>query len=177
MKVKYIATSAAVLAVMLGSGCTSMNKKNFLTTKGSLASAPMTIVSRPTEFGMEVIGEGTGEASNERVLCFNTGPDKVSAKIPLLGNVTGDPLEAIACYRAVEALNGDAFYIVKAERSTENFIVVKRDKIKVKGKVLKIKDLGMISPDRLNNTSITIQTKEAAKQTSVFRKLFWFLPS
>jgi len=140
------------ISVLLLGGCTSLMKINYLSENGAQLNEPMLIATRPHEFGLDTVADSSGEAYYAKLLIFTIAGDKPDVSLPILGNVGRDPLETLACYRAAIAKGGDAFYAINSEWDKANWFWIYRTKnIKVTGKAMKIKDLGLMSPERSDN--------------------------
>lgn len=142
------------VAISMVSGCSSMMKKSHLTADGSLSSEAMTITARPREFGLEMIGDAEGSAATEKFLFFTIGGDKAGdVSMPVYGNKSKSGLETLACYRAARSQDGDAFYSVSTEWDKQNVLgIYRKYSVKVKGKVLRLSDLGDLSEERADGT-------------------------
>jgi hypothetical protein len=145
-----LAPALAVLA--LGSGCATSLKDAHVAAQGSLRDEPMTVLARPLEYGVETLGDATGEAYTKQFLWFTLDGDKVAVDLLLPGLLVADPIERIACYRAAKSLNGDGFYKVSSEWDKINVLGLYREKrVKVVGKALKLKDLGLMDAKRADD--------------------------
>jgi hypothetical protein len=144
---------AFAAAAMTTTGCASMMDTNYQTTKGALAAQPMTVLARPQEFGVDVLGDAKGEAKTTKLFGFTIEGDKPDVSLPILGLFSSskgaDPLETLASYRAAQTKGGDAFYHVTSEWDKFNVLFIyQRKSVQVTGKALKVKDLGTMSADR-----------------------------
>ena len=148
---KLLIAGALAGAAMSMSGCQSMMDVNHQTTTGSLAAESLTVVTRPQEFGVDVLGDTSGEASYEKVFFFTISGDKAKTSLPIIGG-SDSPLEALAAYRAAKAKGGDAFYKVTTHEDSFNVLgIYSRKKVTVTGKALKVKDMGTLSADRADS--------------------------
>ncbi len=137
------------LAVSMLTGCATGMKNAHMTATGGLIDESMTVVARPVEYAMETVEDASGEAETEKFLFFTLSGDRPDITIPVTGAPVTDPLEHLACFRAVEKKGGDGFYKIKSEWDKTNILGLYRKKhVKVTGKVLKIKDLGIVPADR-----------------------------
>lgn len=143
------------VAMSLVSGCSSLMGKNNLTSNGSLSSESMSITARPREFGLQMIGDCEGVATTEKFLFFTIKGDKApNLRMPVYGNKSKGALETLACYRAAKSNGGDAFYSITTEWNKENVLFIYRKyRVKVKGKSLKLTDLGDLSEKRADGMS------------------------
>lgn len=166
--------SMAILPLVLLVGCSSLTSENYLTRNGVLGAQPMMVVSRPHEFGLEMAGDASGTASVEKFLFFTVSGDKPDVTLPIVGKQSRDPLETLACYRAAQSKGGDAFLAVSSEWERKNFLFLYRKKsVTVKGKSLKITDLGQLSEERadkpINRTS---DGAGSVQDVGFFKRLF-----
>jgi hypothetical protein len=162
---KKIFLPIAVAATMSMTGCASMMDTNHQTTKGALSADALSVISRPQEFGVDVLGDTKGAAKTVKVLGFTIEGDKPDVSLPILsmfGSSKGaDPLETLASFRAAKAKGGDAFYRVTTEwdKFSVGFIY-QRKSVEVTGKALKVKDMGTLSADRADSrTKAGIEVK------------------
>lgn len=141
---------AFAIAMIFTSGCTSLMGKNHQVCKGSLQSQPLTVVTRPHEFGVKVVGDSEGTASAFKILFWTVGGDRVDGMtMPVFGSGAYGSLETLACYRAAKENGGDAFYNVTTQRKKKNFLYIfQKADVKVTGKSLQITDLGDLSEER-----------------------------
>jgi hypothetical protein len=149
---KILVPAAAAFAITL-TGCASMMDVNHQTTTGALNAQPMTVLARPQEFGVDVLGDAKGKAQTTKLFGFTIEGDKPDVSLPVFGMFTSskgaDPLETLAAYRAAQAKGGDAFYRVTTEWDKFNVLFIyQRKSVEVSGKALKVKDLGTMSADR-----------------------------
>ena len=117
---------------------------------GALSAQPMSIISRPTEYGIDEIGEAAGDANTSTVFWFITSGDSEETSFSIFGNKSGDPLENTAAYRAATGKGGDAFYETAANVTTTStfFGFYKTKTIHVTGKALKLKHIGTLTEER-----------------------------
>jgi hypothetical protein len=110
----------------------------------------MLVIARPVEYGVETVGDATGEAYYKKFLWFTLEGDGGGAEIFTLGMSIHDPLEKLACFRAAKSKNGDAFYKITSEEEKKNILwfIYRERHISVSGKVLKLKDLGPVDEKR-----------------------------
>lgn len=150
---KKLILIGALAAMAAGTtGCASFSKTPHVNNTGGLSDEAMQVVARPIEYGVEEVGDAEGRASYQRILGIFTTGDTVGSG-GLLQNIFGrpdsGPLAELASYRAAKSKGGDGFYRVTTE--TEEFsvpLLFERREIKVTGKALKLKNLGMMSQDR-----------------------------
>lgn len=145
-----------LLAVLVGgvagtTGCTTFTKTPHINNAGGLADDAMQVVARPIEYGVEEVGDAEGTAAYQKILGFTVGDTVGSGGIlkGLFGSPDSGPLAELASHRAAKSKGGDGFYRVTTE--TEHFgigFIYERVNIKVTGKALKLKNLGMMSQDR-----------------------------
>ncbi|MBM4148016.1 MAG: hypothetical protein FJ224_03110 [Lentisphaerae bacterium] len=150
MKGSMFAALVMLLAVMFASGCATGLKNAHINSTGGLRDESMTVLSRPLEYGLETLGDASGEAYTKQFLWFVLDGDKVSVDVLLPGILVSDPLERIACYRAAKSLNGDGFYKVTSEWDRISVLgcLYREKRVRVTGKALKIKDLGLMDAKR-----------------------------
>ena len=144
-----------VTLLVLLSGCTFMGNKANLSKNGGMSTKPLQIISRENEYALEDAGEITGESYNEKLLFFfNVAGDPTRTTVPIFGNKISNPVEKMACYKAVEENGMDAIYVISIEREVSNFIFFKKEKVKVRGRGLKMKNLGMVDLERSDKLKI-----------------------
>lgn len=168
---RTLGLSAIALAVAVTSGCTTIARNHHATDTAALNAKALTIQNRPVEMGMEQSGESNGEANLYTILGFKVSGDKVRVSLPVIGNMTGDPLKDVAAYKATRANNSDAFYIIRSEEDKFGlgFLFEKRS-VKVWGKTYKVKDLGLMSADRADklNTAPAGSAASGGKRGGIF---------
>ncbi|MCK5875259.1 MAG: hypothetical protein KAG82_11255 [Alcanivoracaceae bacterium] len=168
MKKIFLPVAAAAAITM--TGCASMMDVNHQTSTGALSAEALSVVSRPQEFGVDVLGDTKGAAKTTKLFGFTIEGDKPDVSLPILsmfGSTKGaDPLETLAAYRAAQAKGGDAFYRVTTEWDKFNVLFIyQRKSVEVTGKALKVKDLGTLSADRADKR---VQSGVEAKATKGF---------
>lgn len=147
---KKILLPAIAVAAITMTGCASKMDINHQTTKGSLAAQSLQVVTRPQEFGVDVLGDSKGSAKVVKLFGFTIEGDKPDVSLPIIGGGGGGaPLEVLAAYRAAQAKGGDAFYRITTNWDKFGFgFIYQRQTVEVTGKALKVKDLGTLSADR-----------------------------
>jgi len=169
---KLLAHISVLVSAAVLSGCASIDKTSHMVRTGGLAAEPMSVVERPLEYGVETLGDATGDASYKKFLWFTIEGDAAEMSLPIAGLIVTDPLEKIACYRAVQSLKGDGFYKILSETDSFNFLYIFRQKsVKVTGKVLKIKDLGMVDQKRADAFRSPPMIKETIVSESLTKGL------
>lgn len=148
---KLILLAALAAGVSGTTGCTTFTKTPHINNAGGLADEGMQVVARPIEYGVDEVGDAEGSAAYQKILGFTVGDTVGSGGIfkSLFGSPDSGPLAELASYRAAKSKGGDGFYRVTTE--TEEFgigFIYQRVSIKVTGKALKLKNLGMMSQDR-----------------------------
>lgn len=168
MKRKVIIYMLFGAALTLVSGCSSLMGKSHLTTDGALVAQPAVISVRPHEMGLEPVGDAKGSASTEKFLGFTIGGDKPSdLSMPVLGNGAKGALETLACFRAVQPTDGDAFYSVTTTWDKKNILgIYRKYSVTVTGKSLKIKDMGHVSAERADKAAKR-ETRTKPVQTGI----------
>lgn len=165
--------AAAVFFLIILSGCTSLGKVVHSSTDAELRARPASIVTRPTEYAYKTIGSASGEAFEKKILGMVVDGDKTGASV--LGGLKGtSPLEALATFRAVKSLKGDAFFKLTTEKEGGGFpLLYSYEKVKVTGRVLKIEDLGTVTAERADKMK-EVEAKADAedKNPGVFGMLF-----
>lgn len=158
---RIIAMSAIAASLAVATGCTTISKTNHPTDTAALEAKALSLQTRPVELGMELSGDSSGEATATRVLGFLVDGDAVKAALPLLGKLSGDPLQEMAAYRAARANGSDAFYILRTETDSKGFgFIYNKRTVKVSGKTYKLKDLGLMSAeraDKLNTATVIVK--------------------
>jgi len=149
---KSFVNVVVLVCVTASFGCSSLDKTMNLHNNGSLTAEPMKVMSRPLEYGIETLGAATGEASYKKFLFFTIEGESASMSLPIAGLAVSDPLERIACFKAVQSLKGDGFYKLSSQTDSFNFMYIFRQKnTKVTGNVVKIKDLGLVDQPRADS--------------------------
>lgn len=153
MKTAQHAASRAFICIAIAAmsaGCSTSMKEAHLSKTGSLGAESMAVLCRPLEFGVETIGDATGEAYYKKFLWFTLEGDRPDISIPTPGLTINDSLEKLACYRAAKSKNGDAFYKITSEKDGISILwcIYRERHITVTGKALKLKDLGPLDEKR-----------------------------
>lgn len=134
-------------------GCTSIGRNPHIRENGSLDPEPVTIWSRPAEFGVQIIGDISGTAFTTRLFGFTVGGDSVQMANPYALLREGDtlgPLERVAAAHAIDSQPGaDGIYVIQTSSSSTNIAWIYTNKsVTVRGKALKLEDLGYVSEER-----------------------------
>lgn len=166
-KMTFLKMSIAISFLGLA-GCSSFDKNlHASTAAASINAQTAQIVTRPTEYAYETVGEAIGHAYTKTMFGFHVDGDSVST-MSVAGMAGAGPLESLAAFRAVESLDGDAFFQIATEEERTGIWGFGTTKVKVTGKVLKIKDLGTMSAVRADD----LEKVEAQKDESLFAELF-----
>lgn len=174
MKHKWIMFALLMIITGCLTGCSSLMDENYLTRNGGLASQPMMVITRPHEFGLEVVGDSTGTATTKKVLFFTISGDRPNVTLPIVGTQSRSPLETLACYRAAQSKGGDAFFAVSSQWEKKNIMYVyQQQTVTVTGKSMKIKDLGELSAERADKPiNREKDPSGSTKSTGFFGALF-----
>jgi hypothetical protein len=151
MKFRILLVLTVVCAFLL-SGCSFINMEPRLQSEAKLAPDAMGIWGRPAEYGVEELGDVEGRASCVYLFMFwPIAGDTVSLDIPVISTpaVALDRLGMVAAAHAIDRKPGaDGLYISRTAKSGQYFLIFSRKEVSVKGKALKLKNLGVISEER-----------------------------
>lgn len=151
MSSRILFVTIMVCAFLL-SGCSFVNMNPYLQNGASLNPESMKIWARPMEYGLEDLGDVDARAYCVYLFGFwAIAGDTVSIKIPFLGKDKADvgKLGMVAAARAIDRKPGaNGIYVLRTEESGLNFFLFKKKNIVVRGKALKIKDLGIVTEER-----------------------------
>ena len=132
--------------------CTTYDKTMYMTDEAKMKTEHHQMWTRPNEVAYEIIGdvEGTAEYS----MLFNYIPlgdaPKVSFNIFGLGGSMSaeNPGVKFASYDACQTIGADGIYITSVYNESKINPFVKTEIITVRGKALKIVDLGTVDQER-----------------------------
>lgn len=151
---RTLGLTAIALSVAVTAGCSTIARQNHPTDTAALDAKALAVQSRPVEMGLELVGDSEGAASATRVFGFLVDGDAVKTAIPLMGQISGDPLQELAAYRAARANKSDAVYILRTEEDKTGFgFFYNKRTVRVYGKTYKAKDLGLMSAERADKLS------------------------
>lgn len=149
---KAPALCLCLLSLSLATACSSVKQRVSANESAALAGEPISILTRPIEYGIEQVGDAQGSASSTTILgIFKMGDQSggASGLLSIFGAGSGDPLENTAAYRAATSIGGDAFYLLTSQEEESGVpgIFSKRT-IRVTGKALKVQHLGPVDQQR-----------------------------
>lgn len=151
MKKAIVFLLIAVTAFATMSCSTTYDKNVSMRGEASFSAEEQALWSRPSEVGYEIMGdvEGTAEYS----LLFGAIPlgdaPAVDFSISgLLGGNTNNPGVKFAAYDACKTIGADGIYITSVYTESKNGLFVDTESVTVKGKALKLVDLGTVDQER-----------------------------
>jgi hypothetical protein len=170
---KHHLLGAALVAAVISSGCTTMARTNHATDTAALSAQPLTVVTRPTEVAMELVGDASGTASTTHLLGFLIEGDRVAQSLPVFGLVQkDDTLSRLAAYRAARDKGADAFYVLRTEEDATGVgFLFKKRTVTVHGRSYRLRDLGTMSPERADKLQMTGATSDAPKKDGFLSNL------
>lgn len=155
-----------VLFILIIASLTScgMIENTYIKDNGALKADAQKIWTRPFEYGIEPIGETLGFSSQTMIMGFTIAGDKPAAKYDLSPMTLINPmtlassvkdvgqLEQIAIGKAVDGAKADGIYITRLSTDMKGLwpFYIKRSAL-VKGKALKLKELGIVEQERNDN--------------------------
>lgn len=153
-----------VAALLVLSGCSTIDKRLAASADASLSPEPLTTWARPVEITFELGDDIVGQASYQVIFgIFKTGEvpasaggGLLSASTMLLGSITGkqaqDPQINTAAYKAARSAEADGIFVTGVEIQEDSFLqIYKRREITVRGKALNIVNLGQVDAARADN--------------------------
>ena len=148
---KKIIILMLLVVVVLGvtSCATTYDKKPFMKGEAGFRAEPNSMWARPTEIGYEIIGDVEGTAEYSTLFGYiPLGDSPVSAGLTGIFGTGADNVGArCAAYDALKTIGADGIYITSIYTTTKSGLVTK-ETVTVKGKALKLVDLGTVDQKR-----------------------------
>lgn len=160
-------------------GCTCLGPRDMIANYGDLQSQTMAIRSRPSEFGLETLGNTRGSASVTKLFGIKIKGDRGMAAITFLTKPEGHiplGLEAIAASRAIDYTPGaDGLYIVRVKKERTGLLPIYwTNDVTVKGKALKVKDLGIMEVERWDRLrTVEVLSTKSTSSIEKGKEKFW----
>lgn len=149
MKKLIILTLLVVVALSVTSCATTYDKKAFMKGEAAFSAEPNSMWARPTEIGYEIVGDVEGTAEFSKLFGYiPLGDSPAAAGLTGIFGTGADNVGArCAAYDALKTIGADGIYITSIYTTTTSGIVTK-ETVTVKGKALKLVDLGTVDQER-----------------------------
>ena len=141
------------LSLTLGIGCRSIAKKDMVVGASKLSAETQQVWHRPNEVTYEFLDYCEAASSTSRFLGIwpRTAGDPVPGglTLPTFGATAGLGANGKwAVARAVDGKSADGMYILRIEDEKNVVFPIWTTRTKVRGKCLRLKDLGMLNSER-----------------------------
>ncbi|TVR73701.1 MAG: hypothetical protein EA427_01935 [Spirochaetaceae bacterium] len=145
----------ATMLVLLA-GCATTDRKAEAVDRASLQTEPLTSWGRPMEIGYEFVGDVEGTSSFRSILGFSMGEVPADSSSLILGVIGGasrvPPGVNNAVHDAVSRVGADGLYVTSVSSESRSFLFLFRErKVTVRGKAIRIIDLGQVDQARADN--------------------------
>lgn len=151
MKKMVLVLLVAAAAVAMMSCSTTYDKNVSMRGEASFAAESHGMWSRPTEVGYEIMGDVEGTAEYSLLFGFIPLGDSPAVDFSisgLLGGSTNNPGVKFAAYDACKTIGADGIYITSVYTESKVNPFISTDKVTVKGKAIKLVDLGTVDQQR-----------------------------
>ena len=143
-----------LLSFALLTSCNTVDSNAKLAANASFNPASHGMWTRPNEVGYEIQGDIVGEHEYTTILAFTIGEEPTGSSnllsIILPGDDTNDPMIKAAALKAVESAPGsDGIYITSHSVTVSGIPGFRTYRSRVKGKAIKLVDLGRVSEERM----------------------------
>ncbi len=143
--------------------CSTVDRTPQAIDNARMQNEAMTSWTRPVEISYEFVGDVEGSSEFTRIFGITTGeaPRGGGGRLAelstlLLGTITGDQARApyvnLAAANAISTIDADGIYVTSVEVTTTGLgFLFYTQTTRVKGKAIRIVDLGVVDQDRADN--------------------------
>jgi hypothetical protein len=145
---------ATIISIVLLGSCGTTDSNANLSANAGFDPAAHTMWTRPNEVGYEILGDIAGEHDYFTIFGLTMGDEPTDSSgilsIIVPGNDSNDPMINAAALNAVEnAPEADGIYITSHVVTETGIPGFKSYRSRVKGKAIKLVDLGRVSEERM----------------------------
>lgn len=154
MKKLVILLLLIVVAFAVTSCSTTYDKNLYMSEAASLTTEDHSMWTRPIEVGYEIIGDVEGTAEYSMLFGFIPMGDAPAVDFNLFGffgnQAAINPGVKFASYDACKTIGADGIYITSVYTESSKNPFTTTEKVTVKGKALKLVDLGTVDQERVD---------------------------
>ena len=171
-RLRRLHLTTLILAAAAAAACATVDERNHLSAPARLAPEGAEVWSRPSEYGFEMLQDVEGKAVVFKLLGLSVVGEDVDTKLPIIGSLLNDdedeihPLVRVAAANAIDSVKGaDGLYIVRSSvRETGPWPIFYQLAAEVRGKALRVKDLGTVDATRADRARLVRSLPKGLKQ-------------
>ncbi len=175
---RHLALGVLGIVIASLSGCAFSDNIAHLSSPAALGPEPAQIWSRPAELGVDVLWDENlqGEAFTTKLLGFTIAGDDADISViqatPFAiffqPDFDDSALARIAIAHAVDqSATSQGMYVLRTERKGINLFVYSNERVKVRGKGVKLDDLGPVSVERSDRYHQILALPRSSDRTAV----------
>ncbi len=147
---KKLIIFALLAVIVLGmSACTTYDKKPLMKDDIALSTETNSMWARPSEVAYEIIGDVEGTVEYSKLFGYLPLGDTPATSIAsIFGTASNDVGARCAAYDAMKTVGADGIYVTSIYSSSTNNIILIKETVTVRGKALKLVDLGTVDQER-----------------------------
>ena len=154
MKKIIILTLLLALALIVTSCSTTYDKNLYMSDAAALSTEGHSMWTRPIEVGYDIMGDVEGTAEYSMLFGFIPLGDAPAVDFNLFGffgnQAAINPGVKFASYDACKTIGADGIYITSVYTESSKNPFTTTEKVTVKGKALKLVDLGTVDQERID---------------------------